>query len=254
MNSTVITLSDITNPDPNEVLYAIPLGIISTLPWWTSFPSTIVDLLMSLKSVTLDWSQHFGDSDPSSWEETLSWKDKGMVSLTVLELLYTFIQIIAGFAHVGRYGGWRQQFLRYASPTSYALVFSATVRMWTKLAFQNLWVRISTWILAPLSLVLFILLHLPGVGTGPLYQLWAPGCIVIPYEYEYANLGNTSYYYSCANASDLALYGDSTFVVPIGVNWAFIGATGALLLWTFAIHLQYLSTKHVNYQQRIAGK
>lgn len=242
---TYLNLTNITSPDPNEVLYATPLGITSSLPWWTPFPAAALDLIIAVKSITVDWRTNFGENSPDTWSKSLDTREKAKVAFQALEALYMLIQVFAGFAYLGQYS-WRRQFLRYGGPTAYALVFAAAVRLWNKLAFLSRVAQVTAWVLALLALLLFVLLHLPDLGTGPSYQLWAPGCI--PWD----NVTETDW--SCANASDLALGSYSGTLIPMQVDWAYAGGIGALLLFTAYRHVKYLITKRgLHFRQRIAG-
>ncbi|RFU25640.1 hypothetical protein B7463_g10693, partial [Scytalidium lignicola] len=229
-----------THQTSNDILRADLTGIRLSLPWWTALPSACLNIIIAFKSVTADWDRNFGNSVPKDWVKSLRFWEKFKVASQFVEMIYMLVQVFAAVATLGQHSATRG-LLRYTGPGSYALLFAASVRLWTKLVFQSMIAGVIAWVIATLSLLIFIIYNLPDIGSTSLYQLWNPWCI------------SSSGSIDCVNASQLGLYESPP--IPIQFNWVYAGVVGLSVLWSAYKHIRFhITGKGLHWEQKFGGK
>jgi hypothetical protein len=131
---------------------------------------------------------------------------------------------------------------------AYLALFETAATLWTARMLEFKIARLAGWINASLSMLNFVLLSLPFIGTAGLYQVYSPYCTLVvsptsgfPCAYYFPhNSGN------CSSLDELQI-GLGTSLGQILSeswinygNWAYAGFIAVLFLYTMRAQLYYV--------------
>lgn len=237
----VIQLNTTIHMNNSQIMYVDALRIKVTLPWWTSVVGGTISFLLALKSVTWDW---FHNRPPPPW--TFS-SPSSIVFM--LGSACTFIQNFALLCTTLQ--GATSHRLGMITPVTgnaYLALFETAATLWTARMLEFKIARLAGWINASLSLLNFVLLSLPFIGTTGLYQVYSPYCTLVksPISGFDCNLYLPHNSGNCSSLDELQIgFGTSLDqMLPHSwinyANWGYAGFIAILFSLTMRAQLYYV--------------
>ncbi|KAF4627372.1 hypothetical protein G7Y89_g10786 [Cudoniella acicularis] len=158
----------------DSLLSLIPVTYKLVLPWWTQIPSTVLDFLLAAWTVTMAWESRGtpkGDKY-SPWHKVAH---KGM------HFIYLSIQSLSGLIHLAiNYQNGSISATQRPGGNTFVALFAASTQLWHKTTLEYpRTLLVAGWINVGLALLYLVLLSLPVVGSGPVFQAWCTGCSYI---------------------------------------------------------------------------
>lgn len=156
----------------NSLITITPVAFDIALPWWTCIPGTAIDLLIVATAVSGGWVRPT-KSDVPTTKKLLIWN--------WFTTFLLFFQSICGLIHLlqcllskDRYSLGLVQRL---GGNSFAALFANSIRLWDPVLLDHpKTLLVAGWINITLSLLIFIVLSLPVIGSAPLFQASSPFC------------------------------------------------------------------------------
>jgi hypothetical protein len=241
-NVPIVELNTTTHMNNSQIMYVEPLRIKVTLPWWTSVIGGTISFLLTLKSVTWDW---FRNRPPPAW--TFSSPSSIIFLFGVVS---TFIQNFALLCTILQDATSHQLgMITPVTGNAYLALFEAVAALWTARMFEFKIARVAGWINVSFSLLNFVLLSLPFIGTSGLYQVYSPYCtfVVSPSDASTCEFYSPHVSGNCSSSLDQLQIGTGTSLNDLlsqswinYANWGYAGLMAILLLFTMHAHWYYV--------------
>ncbi|KAE8441912.1 hypothetical protein EG329_004170 [Mollisiaceae sp. DMI_Dod_QoI] len=205
-----------------------------TLPYWTQIPTTVLDFLLAFWTVSFAWEKRGEGEKPAG---------KFWIAVKLTSFLYLFIQSVSGLIHLAMNAhGDGLSVVQRPGGNNFVALFAASTQLWHKTVLEHpRTLLIGAYINLSLALLYLILLSLPVVGSGPIFQAWSPGCSFLVNSdngtgwwdascstFDWQNTtGDVEYVgseFTCATAYDLGLGGNgsSSQKIQSYFSWFFV--------------------------------
>jgi hypothetical protein len=230
----------------NPLLDIYPAAFKLALPFWTQIPSSVLDFAIAFRTISFEYSKRRGNQELSPWYTVLR------VSAS---MIYLSIQTLAGLIHLAQ-NARGINLVQKPGGNNFVSLFAATCMLWNKTILEHKrTLLVLGWSNVALAMIYFIVLSLPVVGSGGLYEASSPWCSSVVANGDYGQFGSTtggipldcSSYGggwvggSCSTSDELQLghmqtiFGPPTIVFETILSWVFVVLISALLLssiWT----------------------
>ena len=156
------------NGDTFDPLFNVyPAAFKLALPFWTQIPSSILDFAIAFRTITFEYCKRRGVQEPSGWFTVVR------ISAS---MIYLSIQALAGLIHLAQ-NSRGIDLVQKPGGNNFVSLFAATCMLWNKTILeQKRTLLVLGWTNVFLAVLFFIVLSLPVVGSGGLYQASSPGC------------------------------------------------------------------------------
>ncbi|KAN0092396.1 hypothetical protein V8E51_018243 [Hyaloscypha variabilis] len=154
----------------DSALHLEPRTYKLSLPWWTQLVGAGIDFCTAFWTVTFAWEMRGSGKPRTGWYKVVQkFFGKSVV----------FVQTFSGFVHLAinssRKDGW--SIVQRPGGKDFVALFLGACDLWNKTNLENRRTLLPlAWANCLLALLLLIIFSLPVVGSGPVFQAWAPGC------------------------------------------------------------------------------
>jgi hypothetical protein len=157
---------------PDSLITVTPVAFDLALPWWTGVPGTAIDLFVAAVTVSGGWVRPSKSILPTS-KKSFIWNWFTTV-LLFAQSISGLIHLLQSFLSSDRYSLGLVQRL---GGNSFAALFANSIKLWDKALLDNpKSLLVAGWVNITLSLLTFIILSLPIIGSAPLFQASSPFC------------------------------------------------------------------------------